>query len=236
MARNFVQPGKTLTLTAPSGGVVTGLGYLIGAIFVVAMRTVAETLGFEGATEGVWTLPKTSAQAWTEGLRIYWDDTNHRCDSDGTKGPLIGIAAAVAANPSSTGDVRLNGISPGLLEGPEGAVADLVDNSGGAAADGTIAVVTAPTALTDNGAGTADGTVQAMSDIATAGGATPTAAQVDTAVNAALLAIRNNFKEVTTTQTANRTAIVALTDAVKELAAKQNALLAQLRLNGVILP
>jgi hypothetical protein len=48
-------------------------------------------------------------------------------------------------------------LSSSAVAQPE--VADLTDNSGGAAADGTIAIVTAPTALTDNGGGTADGTV-----------------------------------------------------------------------------
>jgi hypothetical protein len=46
--------------------------------------------------------------------------------------------------------------------------------------------------------------------------------------------INNNFTELTTAQTANRTAIIALTDAVKELSTKQNTLLARLRLAGII--
>lgn len=55
---------------------------------------------------------------------------------------------------------------------------------------------TVPTSLTDNSVGTANNTVEAMADIATAGGATPTAAQVDTAVNGVLAKIRNNFADV----------------------------------------
>lgn len=52
------------------------------------------------------------------------------------------------------------------------------------------------TALTDSSAGSANNTVEAMADIATAGDATPSAAQVDTAVNAVLAKIRNNFADV----------------------------------------
>lgn len=111
MSTNFKKPGLNLTLTAPTGGVVAGLGYLIGALFVVAMTTVDQTLAFVGAVEGVFDLVKTSAQAWTEGQKIYWNTSTSKADNDPTTGPLIGVAAAVAANPSSTGTVRLNGTS-----------------------------------------------------------------------------------------------------------------------------
>lgn len=42
-------------------------------------------------------------------------------------------------------------------------------------------------------------------------------------------AVQNNFKEITTAQAANRLAIVALTDAVTELATKTNAILTSLK-------
>jgi hypothetical protein len=48
-------------------------------------------------------------------------------------------------------------------------------------------------------------------------------------------ATQNNVKELTTTQGENRLAIIALTDAVKELSAKINTTLTRLRLAGVII-
>ena len=63
MATNFIQPGCTLSLTAPTGGVVSGSPYLIGGLFVIATSTVAQTLPFQGTTEGVWTLAKTIFEA-----------------------------------------------------------------------------------------------------------------------------------------------------------------------------
>lgn len=99
-----------MTFTAPSGGVTAGTPVLIGDMFVIPQTTVAATYSFDGYAEGVHTLAKTSAQAWTEGQKIYWDNANSRCDSDAKLGLCIGVAAAVAANPSSTGSVRLNGI------------------------------------------------------------------------------------------------------------------------------
>jgi predicted RecA/RadA family phage recombinase len=275
--QNYIKPGATLTLVAPYDR-TSGQGALVGSIFGVATATVVSGDEGEFQTEGVHDLTKTSAQAWTQGQKIHWDNSNKRCDSDSTVGPLIGFATIAAANPSSTGRVKLLGNVPATAEGPQAAIADLTDNSGGAAADGTIGAVTAPTALTDNGGGTADGTVASQAAPVTltdstglsgthddtlaattvpadiTGGESPTEAEH----NAALAVIRviaqnasdtgqkvielvtlastarDNLKELTTAEGQNRTAIVALTDAVKELSAKTNAILAALRAAGTI--
>lgn len=142
---NFIQEGDILTLTAPTGGVVSGNGYLIGKLFVVATVTAAATALFAARVKGVIDLAKTSAQAWTEGQKIYWDDTNKRCDSDATLGQLIGVASAAAANPSSTGNVRLNGTAPAMAEGAQTAIADLTFGT-------NITAATANGALTDSSA------------------------------------------------------------------------------------
>lgn len=132
MASNYVQPGKTLSLTAPYDR-TTGQGALCTGIFGVALSTVLSGAATEFGVEGVWTLPKTSAQAWAVGAKIFWDDTNKRCDTDATVGPLIGIAASAAANPSATANVRLNGVALPMAEGVQAAVADVAT----ANADGT---------------------------------------------------------------------------------------------------
>ena len=106
--KNFVQHGNTLTLPAPYD-VVSGAGFQVGALFAIAIGDAAASAQVEGVTCGVYTLPKSSNQAWAIGARIYWDDVNKRCDSDSAKGRLIGVATVAAANPSAVGYVRLNG-------------------------------------------------------------------------------------------------------------------------------
>lgn len=145
MATNYVQEGDVLTLTAPTGGVVSGTGYLIGTLFVVALVTAAEGVAFAASVEGVWILPKTSAQAWTEGQKVFWDNSNHRADTDATVGQLIGVAAVVAANPTATGVVRLNCGVPAMAEGAQGAIADLTMGT-------NITAATANGSLTDSSA------------------------------------------------------------------------------------
>lgn len=149
MARTYVQPGNVIEFTAPTGGVTAGTPVLIGGLLVIPQDTKAQTLPFNGMVVGVHTLPKTSAQAWAEGDKIYWNTSTSLCDNVATTGPLIGVAVAVAANPTSTGVVRLNGSAASTAEGPQTTIAALVDNSGGVAVDGTIAAVTSSATAAD---------------------------------------------------------------------------------------
>jgi predicted RecA/RadA family phage recombinase len=106
--------GETVTLPAPYA-VDGGAGALIGDLFGVAKAKLAS--GEEGAFQisGECNLPKVSAQAWVQLDKIYWDNTNKVCSNVSTVGRFIGVATAAAANPSSLGQVRLNGISaPGV--------------------------------------------------------------------------------------------------------------------------
>lgn len=106
--KNYVQKGEVLTLVAPYA-VVSGGGLLVGSIFAVASGDAANGAPVEGVTCGVFDLPKTSAQAWTVGAKVYWDNTNKVATTTVTSNTLIGVAVADAANPSAIGRVRLNG-------------------------------------------------------------------------------------------------------------------------------
>lgn len=113
--KNGVQNGKVIELTA-SRQLSSGDGYLQGSVFAVATADVANGAVGEFLTETVVSLPKTSAQAWAQGDQIYWDDTNHRLDNTNV-GRVVGVATAVAANPSATGSIKL----PEAVLPPQGA-------------------------------------------------------------------------------------------------------------------
>ena len=108
--KNYVQPGATLTLTAPYA-VTSGDGLLVGSIFGVATGAAASGATVEAALTGVFDLTKIGSQAWTVGAKVYWDDTNKRCTTVATDNTLIGVAVdAVAGGAGDTiGRVRLNG-------------------------------------------------------------------------------------------------------------------------------
>ena len=107
--KNYVQPGNTITLTAPYA-VASGDGLLVGSIFGVASGTAALGETVEAALTGVFDVTKIGSQAWTVGSKVYWDDTNKRCTTVATDNSLIGVAIeAVASGAGDTiGRVRLN--------------------------------------------------------------------------------------------------------------------------------
>lgn len=107
--KNQVQAGHAIYVTAPSGGFTSGNGYQVGAsIFGVAGFDAA--VGVMGVlwVVGVYNLTKESAQAWSQGDEIFWDNGNQWCTNVQGSGMLkIGKAWAAAANPSAVGMVRL---------------------------------------------------------------------------------------------------------------------------------
>jgi predicted RecA/RadA family phage recombinase len=129
--KNYVQPGENLDLTAPAGGVTSGVGVLIGRIFSIATATVSATFAFVGGVLGVASIAKTSAQAWVAGEPIYWDNANARADNVVTAGfRRIGVAVASAANPSATGKVRLDG-AIGPIQGEQLPAPTSITTAGG---------------------------------------------------------------------------------------------------------
>lgn len=108
---NYVKPGEVVTRTAPVGGVVSGTAYLIGSLLVVATVTAAAGELFEGLTHGVVTLPKATGEAWTEGAKVYWDNTAKKITTTASGNTLVGVADAAAASSDTTGNVRLDGVA-----------------------------------------------------------------------------------------------------------------------------
>lgn len=105
----FVQPGSIIDLTGP---MTSGVPIRKGAFFGVPQCTVEA--GEKGAVklDGVFDLPKVSAQAWTEGQLIYSPAAGGALTNVSATGAfLVGAATEDAANPSTVGRVRLNGVA-----------------------------------------------------------------------------------------------------------------------------
>ena len=107
--KTYVQPGNTITLTAPYA-VSSGDGLLVGSIFGVAAGTAALGEAVEAALTGVYDLKKVASQAWAAGDKVYWDNTAKEATKTTTSNTLIGVAVvAVAGGAGDTiGRVRLN--------------------------------------------------------------------------------------------------------------------------------
>lgn len=106
--KNYVSDGNTITITAPEA-LTSGDGVKIGLLFGVA--TADALSGAEAVIQrkGVVNIAKVSAQAWAVGDLIYWDEGNDLATTASATGLInIGIATAVAANPSSTGEMVIS--------------------------------------------------------------------------------------------------------------------------------
>lgn len=108
MARNFVQPGETLTLTAPRN-LASGDGFMVGGIFAVALAAAAVGTPVEARRVGVFDLTKATGAAWTAGQKLYWDNAAFNVTSTAGANALIGAAAQAAASGAAIGRVLLTG-------------------------------------------------------------------------------------------------------------------------------
>jgi len=110
--KNYVQEGKTLTVTAPAA-VASGDYVVVGAIRGVAAYDAGQGEPVEVATEGVFTLPKVAADVVAAGDLLYWNGTAcTKAAGSGSK-PLVGVAVKAAGSGVATVDVKLgvNGLT-----------------------------------------------------------------------------------------------------------------------------
>ena len=107
--KNYVQPGNTITLSAPYA-LTSGDGLLVGSIFGVAAGDAALGESVQTALAGVFDITKVASQAWSAGDKVYWDNTNKEATKTATANTLIGVATEVVAGGAGDviGRVRLN--------------------------------------------------------------------------------------------------------------------------------
>lgn len=106
--KNFVQPGKTVTVPAPAL-VASGAPVLVGALFGIASHSAASGEDLELATVGVFDLPKAASQAWAFGIKVYYDAAAGTLTSTASTNTFVGHAVKIVGNGAgeTVGRVRL---------------------------------------------------------------------------------------------------------------------------------
>jgi predicted RecA/RadA family phage recombinase len=115
MPKKYQAPGEFVEFTAPTGGVTKDVGVKIGDLLVIPQSTQLLAEKFIGLRLGVVEHDKLTAQAWTEGQQVNWDDVNKRFTTVTTSNFKAGVAARAAANPTPTGFVILSGVNLGAV-------------------------------------------------------------------------------------------------------------------------
>jgi predicted RecA/RadA family phage recombinase len=111
MAKNFIQNGNTVTLTAPAA-VKSGDLIVVGALAGVCAYDADSGAEVEVSLTGVWELPKAAPGAINEGAIVWFDNTtNHNVVNASATGMFpIGVAVRAAGSSDTTCRVRLSGI------------------------------------------------------------------------------------------------------------------------------
>ncbi len=107
--KNFIQNGHMITVPAPTGGITSGQGMIVGGLFGIAATTAAEGANVEIATTGVYDLPKAPATVFTLGDRVAWDDTAKMIAPPAAGLYPVGVAIIAVGNGAVTVRVRLDG-------------------------------------------------------------------------------------------------------------------------------
>lgn len=108
---NYVQRGDIVTHTVAGAAVVSGQGLLAGALFGVCATSQAIGDKVELQVEGVFSLPKKSADTPTAFAKAYWDNTNKEVTTTSAGMSLIGVFTEAVAAGVLVANIRLNGIS-----------------------------------------------------------------------------------------------------------------------------
>lgn len=111
MAKNFLQPGNVVTVTAPAN-FSSGEGALVGAgLFGVVGGDVLSGEDMDLHMVGVFDLAADTEDTFAIGDSVFWNATTKKCesaaDSNSEATALIGVAVGAKGVGATTARVRL---------------------------------------------------------------------------------------------------------------------------------
>lgn len=107
MAKNYAQDGKTIPLVnSGATDVHSGDPVVVGKLIAVAITDIPAGDTGDGLTEGVFLLPKVSADAVTAGAQVYIKDGNITIEE--TDAVAAGIAWEDAGANTTVVEVKIN--------------------------------------------------------------------------------------------------------------------------------
>ena len=106
--RTFIQPGETISVPAPYA-LTPGQGALVGSIFGVAVGIAAINAPVELKRTGGFDIAKATGEAWTIGVKLYWNNTTRLVTTTAAGNTLVGVAYRVQASGDTVGRALLTG-------------------------------------------------------------------------------------------------------------------------------
>jgi predicted RecA/RadA family phage recombinase len=106
MAQNYIMSGDVCNVVLAADA-VAGTPFLLGIRLAVPLASGSTGDTVACSMEGVFTVPKATGSAWTQGEQLYWDDTAKNVTTVSTSNTAIGWAFDAAASGDTTGNVKL---------------------------------------------------------------------------------------------------------------------------------
>ncbi|WP_241169416.1 DUF2190 family protein [Serratia marcescens] len=107
MAKNFVQNGNTIAITAAAADIASGDPVVVGDLVAVAITDIATGRTGDGFVFGVFQLPKLAADVIPAGKKVYIKDGVVQLAA--TDAVAAGFAWEAAAKDVTVVAVKLNG-------------------------------------------------------------------------------------------------------------------------------
>ena len=107
MAKNYAQDGKTIPLVnSGATDIQSGDPVVVGKIIAMSITDIPAGRTGDGVAEGVFLLPKVSADAATAGAQVYLKDG--KIQTDETNAVAAGIAWEDAPANTTVVEVKIN--------------------------------------------------------------------------------------------------------------------------------
>ena len=108
MSTNYVQLGRRVQATNGTGSAVSsGDAVLFGDTLRIAVHDIANGSAGEWEIEGVFTIAATTADTWSDGDFVYWNDTTSKLTSTMGSNTRPGIAIGAKTNGQTTAVLKL---------------------------------------------------------------------------------------------------------------------------------
>ena len=104
--KNYIQPGKVITVAAPAD-VLSGAGVMIANIFGVAAFDALSGIAVEISTEGVFEMPKLTANAFTVGQLVNWNNSTKEFQTATSTLDACAVVVEAASGSVSVAKVKL---------------------------------------------------------------------------------------------------------------------------------
>ncbi len=106
--KGYVSTGEKIDVLAPAD-ITAGAGILVGSLFGIAHNTALSGKALVILTRGEVDMAKAPSQAWTFGVKVYWDNTAKVATTTSASNTLIGVATKAVGSGAGeiVGRVRL---------------------------------------------------------------------------------------------------------------------------------